>query len=390
MLKSFARYYLNKLKNLQDYKHLELILNLPIKELSSFQCGYARMRVGILGINHKLANLKLRESLAQCCQRRFGADNSSHGGNRYFVLLSTCNRTEIYFSSEDLAETHTYILNILRQDVEAEFDQKLYSYFGWDCFWHLCRVITGLDSAIVGETEIQGQVKCAYEYATTYIALSEPLHYLFQKSLKVGKHVRSALPMQRGLPDLEHAILTAGMQTFTKVQDVKVLFVGASDINRKILSFFKNKHFRHITVCNRSSQVAFDLAAQYGLKVLEWRDLDQWITFDWVIFGTKASGYLANWHVDCLDKTFERKLIMDLCVPRNVNPDIVKLPGVILMNIDEIIQTLSMRHEQLSHIITEAEELIGRQTRLQAELRNVAEIRRYELLESGYAAMGST
>src|SRR3954466_9975105 len=106
------------------------------------------MRVGVVGINHKLADLKLRETLAKACQRRFSAGNSLHG-NHSFVLLSTCNRTEAYFTSYELAETHTYLLNILRQEVFEEFDHKLYSFFGSDCFAHLARVTAGLDSAII-------------------------------------------------------------------------------------------------------------------------------------------------------------------------------------------------------------------------------------------------
>ena len=121
----------------------------------------------MLGINHKLADLKLRELLAKASQRRFGAGISTHGSH-HFILLSTCNRTEIYFCSDDLAATHTYLLSILRNEVDEEFDQKLYSYFGRDCFHHLARVTAGLDSAIVAETEIQGQVKKAYEFAAQF------------------------------------------------------------------------------------------------------------------------------------------------------------------------------------------------------------------------------
>src|SRR5262249_51645888 len=122
------------------------------------------MRIGVVGINHKLADLKLRETLAKACQRRFGPGQSTHGSHT-FILLSTCNRTEVYFSSEDLAQSHSYFLSILNQEVDEDFDQKLYSYFGKDCFLHLSRVTSGLDSAIVAETEIQGQVKSAYENA---------------------------------------------------------------------------------------------------------------------------------------------------------------------------------------------------------------------------------
>ncbi len=213
----------------------------------------------------------------------------------------------------------------------------------------------------------------------SYIALPEQLHYLFQKALKVSKQVRTELPMQRGLPDLEHALLAAGSQTFKCVQEAKVLFVGASDINRKFIPFFKNKNFQHLTLCNRSPQVALDLAAQYGLNTLDWREIDRWHDFDWIIFGTKASGYLANCQAYNPGNRSDPKLVIDLCVPRNVHPDIAKLPGVILMNIDEINQTLSIRHQQMADVIYQTEDLIGHYSRRQIGLRHDADIRRMEL-----------
>lgn len=167
------------------------------------------MRVGVLGINHKLAGLELRELLAKICYRRLHPGQSTHGEHS-FVLLSTCNRTEVYFSSANLAETHSYLLSILRNDVNEDFDQKLYSYFGQDCLLHLCRVTAGLDSAIIAETEIQGQVKSAYELAQEFHVLPFELHYLFQKSLGIAKKVRTVLPTKPGLPDVGQAIFQTG------------------------------------------------------------------------------------------------------------------------------------------------------------------------------------
>lgn len=171
------------------------------------------MRVGVIGINHKLANVQLRERLAKVCQRRFVAGSCIHSDHT-FVLLTTCNRTEVYFASEDLTATHSYLLQILRDDIEDEFDQKVYSYFGYDCFLHSSRVTAGLDSAIIAETEIQGQVKEAYESASEHISLPSELHYLFQKALRIGKKVRVEVPMGRGMPDMEHAIYNVGMHLF--------------------------------------------------------------------------------------------------------------------------------------------------------------------------------
>ncbi len=313
------------------------------------------MRVGVLGINYKLADLKLREQLAKTCQKRFGAAQSIHD-NHYFVLLSTCNRTEVYFSSEDLPTTHSYVLNILRYDVqEEEFDQKLYSYFGVDCFTHLTRVTSGLDSAIVAETEIQGQVKVAYETTLAYQALPKELHFLFQKALGIAKRIRSQLHLGRGMPHLEHAIFTTGKQFFKDLQQVNILFVGASEINYKILSYLKSKNLTQITLCNRS-ELSTKLISE-KIQSLNWKSLKDWVRYDWIIFGTKSPDYLIK-HEDAIPSLLGTKLVMDLCVPRNVEPKLSLHPSLTLLNIDQINQQLNVRHQGINEILTKAEHMV--------------------------------
>ncbi|MBA3238566.1 MAG: glutamyl-tRNA reductase [Parachlamydiaceae bacterium] len=315
------------------------------------------MRIGVLGINSKLADLLLRENLAKVCQRFFAANNALHGSHS-IVLLSTCNRTELYFSSDNLAETHTYILNLLRQHILGEFDQKLYSYFGCDCFLHLCRVTTGLDSAIFGETEIQGQVKIAYEQTTEYIALPKELHYLFQKSLMIGKKSRTLLPAHSNLLGLEHAIFQAGEKRFKMHENPKILFVGASKINCKVLSYLKGKQLSSITLCNRTQQIAQDIADLYHVELLDWKEIASWHQFDWIIFGTKSNDYIFT--QKALEMPFSgSKLLIDLSVPRNVDPRVSEDPRILLLNIDQLNSTLTERRQQMKDFLGQVEELIS-------------------------------
>ncbi len=324
------------------------------------------MRIGVVGINHKLADLALRERLAKACQRRFSSGSSMHGTHA-FVLLSTCNRTEVYFCSDDLTNTHSYLLAILRNDVDQEFDQKLYSYFGYDCFMHLSRVTSGLDSAIVAETEIQGQVKTAYENACTFKTLPFDMHYLFQKALKIGKQVRSSLPQKPGLPDMEHAILHTGLQLFEKPSEVKILFVGASEINIKVIAFLKMRQCHNITLCNRSTEPAQALAERYQLDLLDWPRLNDWANYDWIIFGTKSPDYLIKKeHTN--NGLVKRKLIMDLCVPRNVDPSLGKDERITLLNIDQINRSLKIRRQRMNESLVKAEHIVTEATRLHVQL----------------------
>jgi glutamyl-tRNA reductase len=319
------------------------------------------MRVGIIGINHKLADLQLRELLAKACQRRFNPQNSTHPDHS-LVLLSTCNRTEVYFSSEDLAATHTYLLGILRNEVEQDFAQKLYSYFGHDCFFHLARVTTGLDSAIIGETEIQGQVKVAYESSGTYQKLPFELHYIFQKALKIGKKIRSELPIKSSMPDIEHAIYNTGMHMFKKQENTKILFVGASSINKKIIHFFKTRKLHDITICNRSLDSANSLAHLNQIQILDWDQLSLWPDFDWIILSTKSPIFLISPH-DLPKQMLSKKLIMDLSVPRNVEPNMGRHTSITLLNIDQINRTLKIRKQRMNHFLYSAEKIVTYDTR---------------------------
>ncbi|NGX42566.1 MAG: Glutamyl-tRNA reductase [Chlamydiae bacterium] len=342
------------------------------------------MRIGVIGINHKMADLKLRESFAIICQQRFGSSQSTHG-HHTFVLLTTCNRTEVYFSSSVLAETHSYIINILRRDldnIEETFDQKLYSYFGHDCFNHLCRVTSGLDSAIVAETEIQGQVKNAYESAMQYLCLPRDVHFVFQKALKIGKKIRTELPLGRGVPDLEHAVLNAGFHIFVEPEKTKVLFVGSSEINRKVLSFMKGKNFHDLTICNRSHEPARAVSEKYRIPILEWSNISQWVDFDWIIFGTKSPKHLIS-KEDFAGRSIDHKLIIDLSVPRNVKPSLSKDANITLLNIDQINQTLKIRRKRMTHLLSHAEDIVHNATQRQIDLFNEREIKRRQILATG-------
>lgn len=319
------------------------------------------MRVGVVGINHKLADLKLREQLAKACQKRFGIWQALHEQHT-FLLLSTCNRTEIYFCSHDLTAAHIYLLSILRVEVEEEFDHKLYSYFGIDCFNHLTRVTMGLDSAIIAETEIQGQVKLAYESTSDCHSLPADLHFLFQKALGIAKKLRSELQLGRGMPNLEHAILQIGKNVFSTPEKARLLFVGASDINEKILLFLKSKKFENITLCNRSDKPARRIAKEQCIEYLEWEKLPLWHAYDWIVFGTKSPDFLISLNAMNQMQWKDQKLILDLSVPRNVDPKIGHDDRVTLFNIDQINRLLNIRHSHMNHLLSEAEKRVTEAT----------------------------
>lgn len=293
------------------------------------------MQVGIIGINHRLADLKLRELLAKGCERRF---KTVIYPSLTALLLSTCNRTEIYFSSEDLAETHSHILDVLRQEVTETFDTQLYSFFGLDCFTHLSKVTAGLDSACIAETEIQGQVKNAYEWGRFHQKLPSDLHFLFQKSLAIGKHVRSSLHIPSGLPTFEDALYEMALEHHPGLANARVLFVGASAINKTLITYFKTKNL-NLYLYSKSKQ---------NLNVPLIQHLSEWESFDVIIFGSKSTDYLIK------EARKSHKLVFDLSVPRNVDPH---LP-LKLFNIDDVQRHLISRRQTLEHLLEEGQMLI--------------------------------
>jgi glutamyl-tRNA reductase len=303
------------------------------------------MQIGIIGINHKSGGLELREKLAVSSLKHF-AHFSFHGPLSY-VLLSTCNRVEIYFSASDLAMAHTYLLNVLRSDIPFEFEHKIYSYFGVDCFFHLAKVTSGLDSAILGETEIQGQVKQAYECFSTTGHLSRELHFLFQKSLKIGKNIRTQ-SILRKMPQrsIEESVLYHSSMILKNLEQKRILFVGISEINLKILKKFRHLNLNKITLSNRTNHKAHELAQKFGHEHLPWKDLSSHLfSYDLVIFGTKAPHHIVE-STDLRKEQQNPILLIDLSVPRNVDPQLALRPKVTLLNIDQLNRT-SQRSNKL-------------------------------------------
>lgn len=285
------------------------------------------MLVGVLGINHKIAPMVLREALARGCRRRFGG-RVVHAGHA-FVLLSTCNRTEVYFSSDDVSLSHSYVLQQLRSDVEEEFEQRVYSFFGVDCFTHLARVTAGLDSAIVAETEIQGQVSAAYQQAAMHSTLTKELHYIFQKALQIAKQARHRYLQGCKIPSIEQALWSSCCEAFHHPQKLSFFCLGASQTNQKMIAHLKNKECHHVHLCNRTEATGQAMAEKLGVMAVPWERRYKWHSYDVVITATTSPEYLLPFQGPSVPHA---KLAFDLSVPRNIDPKIGEL--VTLLDID--------------------------------------------------------
>lgn len=293
------------------------------------------MDIGIIGINFKTATVSEREALAIAARSCFGDDDSAPNWYQG-VLLSTCNRTEFYFSAEDLGFLHSRILNVLRSKMLLPFEHQLYTYFGRDCFRHLAGVAAGFDSAIVAENEIQRQVKVAYDAACLHFDLPQALHFLFQKSLKIAKSVRTLAPLLSPKVGLEQLVYGLWRDFFRGINNQPILMVGNSQVNRHILSYFRRKKVEGITLCTRSVAAAEECA----VAVTDWNILKSWSDFRMIICASNAPEPILSIEETRKLEIAEKTLILDLAMPRNVCPSIQRHPAIHLLNIDDLTRLL--------------------------------------------------
>ena len=288
-----------------------------------------QLRVGVVGLNFKTADLPLREAIARSTVGLTGEAGLFFPHST--VVLSTCNRCEIYFGgSSDLAEVHTHLLQFLRRELNMDFEHRLYSYFGIDCLSHLCRVTAGLDSAIVAETEIQRQVKCAYLNVSKK-GLPSGLHFLFQKALRVGKEIRTSLPAIRGGAMVFSAMWDLIRKYGVDLLGSKILFVGNSQMNRELIFFLGKRGMEkaHLSTRYRGREVSefLDSEGIFGREILS-----DWDRYDLIFSASKSSDYLLK----AKKALSKRRLIFDLSVPRNVDPEIGEDPHTLLFNIEQL------------------------------------------------------
>lgn len=327
------------------------------------------MQAGLIGMNYKLCDLDLRELFAKKTQTLFKERPLAFP----LVVLSTCNRTELYFSSNDLAESHSVLLSKLKAEMSDFADHSLYSYFGEKCFSHLAKVTSGLDSVIIGEGEIQRQVKEAYESASLFQEFPSDLHFMFQKSLKIGKDIRTEFNLPKTQVSIESVLGDIFKCFFKERRDLSILFVGFSEINRKIIPFLKGKGFSNLHLITRNVDAAEKARFTEFCTLHSWWELSSWPFYEAVICGSLSSEYLLT-QGDLKGKQVQSKLLIDLSLPRNIDPALERHPSIALFNIEEINFFVSQKQEGMikekQNIKSQIAERVSRQISLYQEKQN--------------------
>jgi glutamyl-tRNA reductase len=298
-----------------------------------------------LGVSHKTAPLELRERLALPEGRAVGLlgelTDSEHVHEA--GAISTCNRTELYLVATDPVEAESHALSLLAREAgiqPTELAGRLYSYRGAEAARHLYRVTAGLDSMILGEAEVQGQVKRAYELALVEGATGPILNRLFRGALAAGKRARSETGVsERGL-SLPSVSVELARRTLGDLANRSVLLVGAGETAELTARALAARGVETVFVANRHHNRAIGLAQRFGGRAVRIDELPALMEdADIVVSSTNSPHHLIE--RDDLELVMEARdgrplLLVDLAVPRDIEPDCREVDGVSLHDVDDV------------------------------------------------------
>ena len=312
------------------------------------------MNLFCVGISHHTASVETRERYAAACSEE--ALRSAIGCAEA-LTLATCNRVEIFASAEQPIATVDILRALQRCDPkDVQNAEAFYRHDGEACAQHLFRVVAGLDSMVIGETEVLGQVKKAYESARASGSAGPHLHRLFQRAFRVAKQVRSSTDITRGAVSVGSVAVDLAGKIFGDLRQCRVLVLGAGEISERTARALSSRGVDDIRVSNRSFERAENLAALVRGRAVPFANwAEQCRDIDILISSTAADEPLLTPAIlgPMLQGRTDRPLfIIDIAVPRDVAPEVNDMEGVYLYDIDSLqsiaAQSLALRRQQVS------------------------------------------
>jgi glutamyl-tRNA reductase len=299
----------------------------------------------VLGISHKTAPVELRERVAlpegraASVLRELVSSEHIHEA----VALSTCNRTELYLAVGDDVEAETTGLGILARQADIRptaLVSHLYSLRNRDAARHLFRVTAGLDAMVVGETEIQGQVKRAYELALVERTTSAIMNRLFREALAAGKRIRTQTRIGAGRLSVSSVAVELAQETLGELAGRRVVIVGAGETGELTAKALAEAGVNSVFVANRHYDRAIGLAQRFGGKAVRFDELPAELErADIVVSSTGSPHQIVE--RDELETVMKSRrsgplLLIDIAVPRDIDPRVAELEGVVLRDIDDL------------------------------------------------------
>lgn len=324
------------------------------------------MAVWALGLNHNTAPLDLRGRFAfalDAIAPALKGLREQHLRHPEAAILSTCNRTEVYCASEQVQTDHT--LGWLAQAGHVPVDalrQHTYTLQGDATARHAFRVASGLDSMVLGEPQILGQLKDAVRAAEDAGALGSTLSQLFQRSFAVAKQVRSSTEIGAHSISMAAAAVRLAGNLFEDLGRTRVLFVGAGEMIELAATHFAARQPQAIAIANRTLERGEKLASRFGAQVMRLAELPERLhEFDIVVSCTASQ--LPILGLGAVERTLKRRrhrpmFMVDLAVPRDIEPEIKQLPDVYLYTVDDLAQVVQTGQASRQAAVAQAEVII--------------------------------
>ncbi len=299
------------------------------------------MRLKVLGLNHKTAPIEIREkfSIGKEALRRGLENLDSYDGLNEAVILTTCNRSEIYAVTEDDCEAslHQFLNDLIGGSIDEKF---LYEHDDAACTEHLFKVAAGLDSLVLGEGQILSQVKEAYTTAKSADATSTILNTLFNRAIAAGKRVRTETKIAYNSVSVSSAAVELANKKLGGLEGRSALIFGAGKMAQLTAQHLLSHGLKKIFVANHHLSRAEEMANKIGGVAVAWEEaLTSAAHVDIIITSTGAPHYvIKTWQTQQLMTRREGRGIffIDIAVPRDVDPEVGKIKGVTLYNIDDL------------------------------------------------------
>ncbi len=329
------------------------------------------MEIVLVGLNHRTAPVEVRERVSFNAEQtqRAAEELRARGILEETLVLSTCNRSEVYgvppeSSHESAPGLSTFLseFHSVRHDV---LSVSLYHHYDQEAVRHLFRVAAGLDSMLLGEAEILGQVREAYRFAHEHGATGPVLNRLFQGALEVGKRVRTETELGTRPMSAASAGVKLAERIFGKLSERKALVLGAGTISEQVVSHLRDRGIAQLYVMNRSRDRADELAREFGGKVAEWGEWDTALRSPDVVV-TSVSADEPVLRREIVERAMVARgnralFLMDLGVPRNIDPKVAELYNVYVYNTDDLAEIVQQNRNARESEIPRAQGIVEEQ-----------------------------
>ena len=303
------------------------------------------MSIVVIGLSHRSSPVEVRERFA-FGEAQIGPALARLRGQalaQEAVILSTCNRVEIYAATclepaGAFRELKQFLMDC--SDSRDPLHDELYAYAEPQSVEHLFKVACGLDSMLLGETEILGQLKKAYDLALQNGHTGSRLNKAFQRAFNVAKLIRTETSIQRGSISVASVAVELAEKIFESLHDRHVMVIGAGDTSEKTARALLSRGAKSIVVANRSHERAQALAGEFGGRAVRFEEwAEEFDRIDIAISSTSAPHHI----LDCarLEPLMKRRrnrplLLIDIAVPRDIDPEVNRMPNVYLYNVDDL------------------------------------------------------